>query len=93
MSNLTNIKMKNLAVLDYQTTDEAVENFRVVPSVRLLNKYVQRAKKVAISSINPFFFEDSDGHTQRGLNIRVEGPASHISYFNRLIDQANLKIS
>ncbi len=73
---------------------ESVENFRVVAEIRLLNKYVHRAKKVAISAINPVVMEGSmAGSPVRALNIQVEGPAQHVSYFKRLIDEANLKIS
>lgn len=73
--------------------DESTENFRVIPQIRLLNKYVQRAKKIAISSINPVTLHNAQGSTVNALNIRVEGPPKHISYFHRLISEANLKIS
>lgn len=71
------------------------ENLRVVPAISRLNKYLQRAKKVAISSINPVYFgQEDDGQRKlQAFNIRVEGPAKHVSYFHRLIDEANLKIS
>ncbi len=72
---------------------ENTENFRVVAEVRLLNKYVQRAKKVAISAINPIIMEEGmTGSPVRALNIWVEGPSKHIRYFKRLIDEANLEI-
>ncbi|MBY0402322.1 MAG: hypothetical protein K2X66_00345 [Cyanobacteria bacterium] len=71
------------------------EDLRVIPAIGRLNKYLQRAKKVAISSINPVYFGDEDDGNRRlhAFNIRVEGPAKHVSYFHRLIDEANLKIS
>ncbi len=73
---------------------ESTENFRVVAEIRLLNKYVKRAKKVAISAINPILMDsERAGNPVRALNIWVEGPPHHIRYFNRLIDEANLKIS
>tara|TARA_B100000287_G_C20471016_1_gene717234 strand:- start:399 stop:641 length:243 start_codon:yes stop_codon:yes gene_type:complete len=71
---------------------EAAENFQVLAEIRLLNKYVQRVKKIAISAISPVYSANASGEAVRALNIRVEGPKKHISYFHRLIDEANLKI-
>jgi hypothetical protein len=74
------------------TTHEhyVTENLRVSPKIGLLNKYVQKVKKVAISSIDPIY---ADNNEIRGFNIRVEGPPRHMSYFNRLLADANLKVS
>jgi hypothetical protein len=71
------------------------ETLRVLPAIGRLNKYLQRAKKVAISSNNPVYFgQDADGQRKlQAFAIQVEGPAKHLSYFHRLIDEANLKIS
>lgn len=70
------------------------ETLRVIPEIGRLNKYLQRAKKVAISSINPIYLGPANGERRlQAFNIRVEGPAKHLSYFHRMIDEANLKIS
>ncbi len=70
------------------------ETLQVAPAIGRLNKYLQRAKKVAISSINPIYLGHEDGERRlQAFNIRVEGPAKHVGYFRRMIDQANLKIS
>ncbi len=66
-----------------------VEQMRVSPKIGLLNKYVQKVKKVAISSIHPVY---ADNELQ-AFNICIEGPPRHMSYFNRLIADANLKVS
>jgi hypothetical protein len=66
------------------------EHLRVSPQIGLLNKYVQKVKKVAISAIDPVY---ADNHEIQAFNIRVEGPPRHMSYFNRLIADANLKVS
>lgn len=66
-----------------------IEQMRVTPRIGLLNKYVQKVKKVAISSIHPVY---ADNELQ-AFNICIEGPPRHMSYFNRLIADANLKVS
>ncbi len=65
------------------------EHLRVSPKIGLLNKYVQKVQKVAISAIDPIYAEN---HEIQAFNIRVEGPPRHMSYFNRLIADANLKV-
>lgn len=65
------------------------EHLRVSPKIGLLNKYIQKVKKVAISAIDPVY---ADNHEIQAFNIRVEGPPRHMSYFNRLIADANLKV-
>jgi hypothetical protein len=69
------------------------ESFRVMPAIGRLNKYLQRAKKVALSSIDPVY-QEIQGQDARleGFNIKVEGPARYLSYFSRLIDEGNLKL-
>jgi hypothetical protein len=73
------------------TTHELLvtENLQVTPKIGLLNKYVQKAKKVAINSIDPIY---ADNNEIRGFNVRIEGPARHMSYLNRLLTDANLKV-
>lgn len=67
-----------------------IENLRVRPRIGLLNKYVQKVQKVAISSIDPIY----TGNELEAFNIRIEGPPRHMSYFNRLVAaDANLKVS
>ena len=70
------------------------DNVKVIPDITLLNKYVRKAQKVAISAINPVYFTQPDGPPKlHAFSVKVEGPAKHLNYFHRLIDEANLKIS
>lgn len=66
------------------------ENMRVTPKIGLVNQYLQKVKKVAISSINPIY---ADNNEIQAFNIQVEGPPRHMSYFTRLLLDANLKVS
>ncbi len=71
------------------------ESLLVLPQIRLLNRYAQKAKQVAITSINPVFSASEAESQRRGLQalrIQVEGPQKHLSYFNSLIEGANLKV-
>lgn len=74
------------------TTQELLvtENLRVTHKIGLLNKYVQKAKKVAINAIDPIY---ADNNEIQGFNVRLEGPPRHMSYLNRLLSDANLKVS
>jgi hypothetical protein len=74
------------------TTPESLvtESLRVTHQIGLLNKYVQKAKKVAINSIDPIYADDKQ---IQGFNVRLEGPPRHMSYLNRLLLAANLKVS
>lgn len=74
------------------TTHESLvtESLRVTPRIGLLNKYVQKVKKVAISAIDPIY---ADNNEIRGFNVRVEGPPRHMSYLHRLLADANMKVS
>lgn len=74
------------------TTQESLvtESLRVTHKIGLLNKYIQKAKKVAINSIDPIY---ADNNEIRGFNVRLEGPPRHMSYLNRLLSDANLKVS
>ena len=70
------------------------ESLLVRPEIGLINRYAQKAKQVAITSVNPVFGA-ADAESQRralqALRIQVEGPRQHLSYFNKLIEGANLK--
>lgn len=67
------------------------EHVQVSPKIRLLNKYVQRVQKVAISAINPIY---SANNELSAFSIAVEGTPKHMSYFKRLIDSdINLRVS
>lgn len=74
------------------TTQESLvtESLRVTHKIGLLNKYIQKAKKVAINSIDPIY---ADNNEIRGFDVRLEGPPRHMSYLNRLLSDANLKVS
>lgn len=68
-----------------------IEQVKVSPRIGLLNHYVHRVKRVAISSIDPVFSVDNE---LEGFNVKVEGPPRHMSYLNRLIaSDTNLKVS
>jgi hypothetical protein len=76
----------------HQNMDQR-EKMRVLGEIRLLNKYVQRAKKIAIRAINPVALADgAELESKPTFNIEVEGPPNHISYFKKLLIDANLKI-
>jgi len=66
------------------------ENLRVRPSIKALNRFAQKVNKVAISAIDPIY---ADNNQLLAFNISVEGPPGHVSYFNRLIANADLKVS
>jgi hypothetical protein len=69
------------------------ESHLVRPNIGLLNRYAQKAKQVAITSINPVFSgaeAESKRRELQALRIQVEGPQKSLSYFHRLIEGANL---
>lgn len=72
------------------------ESLTVQPKLSLLNRYAQKAKRVAIKAIKPVFDSAAEVESQRrslqGYRIQVEGPTRHLSYFNRMIDRANLRL-
>ena len=45
---------------------------------------------MAINSIDPIYTESNQ---LQGFNVRMEGPARHMSYLQRLLSDANLKVS
>lgn len=65
------------------------ELFQVSPKIGLLNKYVQKVQRVAISSMDPIYGANQE---IQGFNIRVEGSPKHMSYFQRLLNDGNLKV-
>lgn len=71
------------------------DSILVRPEIGLLNRFAQKAKQVAITSISPVF-SASEAESQRrslqALRIQVEGPQRSLNYFNRLIEGADLKV-
>jgi hypothetical protein len=71
------------------------ESILVRPNIGLLNRYAQKAKQVAITAISPIF-SGSEAESRRrelqALRIQIEGPQKSLSYFNRLIEGADLKV-
>lgn len=67
-----------------------VEQLRVRPRIKDLNRYAQKVNQIAISSIHPIY---ADNNELQAFNICIEGPQRHVSYFNRLIAKADLKVS
>jgi hypothetical protein len=65
------------------------ELFQVSPRIGLLNKYVQRVKKVAINSIDPIYADDN---VLAGFHVRMEGPARQMRYLTRLLSDGELKV-
>jgi hypothetical protein len=63
------------------------EEFTVSPEIKQVTHYLNKAKKVALQSIQPVF---SDDLQIKGLNITVEGPEKHMSYFGQLLKSAKL---
>lgn len=71
------------------------ESLLVRPKIGLLNRFAQKAKQVAIISINPIFSSSEAVDQTRNLlalRIQVEGPSRHLNYFHRLIEGADLKM-
>ncbi len=71
------------------------ESILVRPDIGEVNRYARRAKQVAITSISPVFSAseaESERRRLQALRIQVEGPQKSLSYFNRMIEGANLKI-
>lgn len=65
---------------------------KVSPDIRKVNSYLRRAKQVAVSSIHPVYAGEEGDKVLSGFNLNLEGPAKHISYLNRLLDEAHLKL-
>jgi hypothetical protein len=63
------------------------EEFVVTPEIKQVTHYLNKAKQVAVQSIQPVF---SDDLQVKGLNIKVEGPQKHVSYFGQLLKSAKL---
>jgi hypothetical protein len=68
------------------------DKVRVAPNIRLVNKYLRKAKNVAVSSLHPVYGATDPGVLE-AFNLSLEGPPQHISYLHRLLSEANLKIS
>lgn len=72
------------------------ESILIRPDIGRLNQYAQKAKQVAILSINPVF-SSYEAETQtralQALRIQVEGTQNAMRYFNRLLEGANLKVN
>jgi hypothetical protein len=71
---------------------------KVAPrNIGLLNQCLQKARRVAVRSIDPIYMPNSipenDEHVIEALNLSLEGPPRHLSYIFRLLDDAGLKIS
>lgn len=60
--------------------------------IGLLNKYLNKVKRVAVHAIDPVYGV-VDGQVIEAFKLSLEGPPKHLSYFHRLLDDANLKIS
>ncbi|MDX2084994.1 MAG: hypothetical protein SFZ03_06365 [Candidatus Melainabacteria bacterium] len=69
-----------------------VQDVRVWPRVYQLNRYLQQAKNVAISSILPVLVEGEDGSSLPALRIRLEGPSVELCRLTQLLDDADLKV-
>ena len=68
------------------------DTVKVSPDIRKVNSYLRRAKQVAVSSIHPIYVKEEGKRVLSAFNMDLEGPAKHLSYLNRLLDDANLKI-
>jgi hypothetical protein len=69
--------------------DLTTEEFTVSPEIKQVTAYLNKAKQVAVQSIQPVF---SDDLQIKGLSIRVEGPEKHLSYFGQLLKTAKLSL-
>lgn len=82
---------KGVCRMETSTVEHLImDQVHVSPKIRLLNKYVQKAQKVAISSINPIYTNNE----LAAFSVEVEGTPKHMSYFKRLIaSDASLRVS
>ena len=67
------------------------DKIRVAPDIRLLNRYLHKAKNVAVHSLQPVY-ATADPDVVEAFNLSIEGPPSRISMLYRLLSDANLKI-
>lgn len=71
------------------------ESYLVQPRISLLNRFAQKAKQVAITSVNPVFSHaEAEDARQRlmALRIQVEGPSRSLARFRHLLEGANLNV-
>jgi hypothetical protein len=74
-----------------KSTDPLIsELFRVSPRIGLLNQYVRKVQDVAISGMDPIY---SENHQLQGFHVRAEGPAKQLKHLQRMLIDANLKVS
>jgi hypothetical protein len=67
---------------------------RILPTkLRLLNATLRRVKHVAVSAILPVIIDGDTGREVQALKVRLEGSSQALSELNRLLDQADLKVS
>jgi hypothetical protein len=66
------------------------ELFRISPRISLLNQYMRKVQNVSISRMDPIY---SATRQLEGFNIRAEGPSKQMQYLQRLLKDANLKVS
>jgi hypothetical protein len=74
------------------------QSILVQPHLRTLNALAEKTQKVAVTGLRPIFedlaasAEDAERDRRRllGFRLNVEGPARHVSYFQRLLHDANM---
>ena len=77
------------------------QSILVQPQIRLLNNLAEKTKKVAVTGLCPVFEElsksceqiESDRRRLLGFRLNIQGPARQVSYFKRLLHDANLLAS
>jgi len=71
------------------------QSLLVKPNIEQLNRFAQRVKQVAITSVNPVFSpSQAEDHRRNlmALRIQVEGPSRSLQAFTRLLDGADFRI-
>jgi hypothetical protein len=83
--------MEKNSISNDQASDAIVsELFRISSRVGLLNQYMRKVQNVSISRMDPIY---SDKRQLEGFHIRAEGPSKQMRYLQRLLKDANLKVS
>ena len=74
------------------------QSILVQPQIRLLNTLAEQSKKVAVTGLSPVFEElsknsleaESERRQLLGFRLNIQGPERQVSYFKRLLQDANL---
>ena len=74
------------------------QSILVQPKLRMLNELAEQSQKVAVTGLRPVFEDlpktcvDAENNRRQllGFRLNIEGPERQISYFTRLLHDANM---